>query len=73
MIELGICNMIVNPANVPTADKGKSQKEDVRDSIKPINSHIIISYNGWRQYTDYQMFCVEVEGLVVSVRLIHFI
>lgn len=32
--ELGINNIVVNPADVPTTDKEKKQKEDVRDSRK---------------------------------------
>lgn len=31
---LGICNIIVNPADVPTTNKDRSQKEDRRDSRK---------------------------------------
>lgn len=34
LIELGINNIIVNPADVPTTDKEKKQKEDARDSRK---------------------------------------
>ena len=31
---LGICNVVVNPADIPTTDKEKRQKEDKRDSRK---------------------------------------
>lgn len=34
LIDLGINNIIVNPADVPTTDKEKKQKEDARDSRK---------------------------------------
>lgn len=34
LTELGIKNIIVNPADVPTTDKEKKQKEDARDSRK---------------------------------------
>lgn len=34
LIELGINNIVVNPADVPTTDKEKRQKEDARDSRK---------------------------------------
>jgi transposase len=30
----GICNIVVNPADIPTKDKDKKQKEDKRDSRK---------------------------------------
>lgn len=30
----GICNIIVNPADIPTTDKERKQKEDSRDSLK---------------------------------------
>ena len=30
----GICNLVVNPADIPTTDKEKRQKEDKRDSRK---------------------------------------
>ena len=34
LMELGINNIVVNPADVPTTDKEKRQKEDARDSRK---------------------------------------
>lgn len=34
LIELGIHNIVVNPADVPTTDKEKRQKDDIRDSRK---------------------------------------
>lgn len=34
LIELGINNIVVNPADIPTSDKDKKQKEDKRDSRK---------------------------------------
>lgn len=34
LLELGIKNIVVNPADVPTTDKEKKQKEDSRDSRK---------------------------------------
>jgi transposase len=34
LIKLGIKNMVVNPADIPTTDKERKQKEDSRDSRK---------------------------------------
>lgn len=34
LLELGVKNIVVNPADVPTTDKEKKQKEDIRDSRK---------------------------------------
>ena len=34
LIELGIKNIVVNPADIPTTDKDRRQKEDARDSRK---------------------------------------
>ena len=34
LISLGIKNMVVNPADIPTTDKERKQKEDSRDSRK---------------------------------------
>ena len=34
LVELGINSMVVNPADIPTTDKEKVQKDDARDSIK---------------------------------------
>jgi transposase len=34
LINVGIQNMVVNPADIPTTDKEKKQKEDARDSRK---------------------------------------
>lgn len=34
LIKYGICNIVVNPADVPTTDKDRKQKEDRRDSRK---------------------------------------
>ncbi len=34
LIKYGICNIVVNPADVPTSDKDRKQKEDRRDSRK---------------------------------------
>ena len=34
LIDVGIKNIVVNPADVPTTDKEKKQKEDARDSRK---------------------------------------
>ena len=34
LIELGVKNIVVNPADIPTTDKERTQKEDKRDSRK---------------------------------------
>ena len=34
LTKLGINNMVVNPADIPTTDKDRKQKEDARDSRK---------------------------------------
>jgi transposase len=34
LTKYGICNIVVNPADVPTSDKDRKQKEDRRDSRK---------------------------------------
>lgn len=34
LVELGVKNIIVNPADIPTSDKDRKQKEDKRDSRK---------------------------------------
>lgn len=36
--EMGIINIVVNPADIPTTDKEKKQKEDSRDSRKIVRS-----------------------------------
>ncbi len=36
--EMGISNIVVNPADIPTTDKEKKQKEDSRDSRKIVRS-----------------------------------
>ena len=34
LLKLGILNIVVNPADIPTTDKQRKQKEDARDSRK---------------------------------------
>lgn len=38
LLEQGICNIVVNPADIPTTDKERKQKEDSRDSRKIAHS-----------------------------------
>ena len=60
--ELGISNIVVNPADVPTTDKDRKQKEDSRDSRKIVRS----LYN--RELEAIYVPDMEIEGLRSLVR-----
>lgn len=62
LIEMGISNMVVNPADIPTTDKEKKQKEDSRDSKK-----IVRSLYNWELEAIY-VPDMEIEGLRSLVR-----
>ena len=60
--ELGIANIVVNPADIPTTDKEKKQKEDSRDSRKIVRS----LYN--KELEAIYVPGMEIEGLRSLVR-----
>lgn len=60
--EMGISNIVVNPADVPTTDKDRKQKEDSRDSRKIVRS----LYN--RDLKAIYVPDMEIEGLRSLVR-----
>jgi transposase len=62
LIKQGIHNMVINPADIPTTDKEKKQKEDRRDSKKIVRS----LYNN--EVNPIHIPTMEIEGLRTLVR-----
>jgi len=62
LMQMGIANIVVNPADIPTTDKDKKQKEDSRDSRKIVRS----LYN--RELEAIYVPDMEIEGLRSLVR-----
>lgn len=65
LIELGIKNIVVNPADIPTSDKERKQKEDRRD-ISTLSAMILLTeIDKIDRFSNFDSFCSFV-GLIPS-------
>ena len=62
LLKYGINNIVVNPADIPTKDKEKKQKEDARDSRKIARC----LYN--KELEAIHVPSIDIEGLRILVR-----